>query len=112
MLDHREGSSTHRSLAILRLIDPRVVYTVDEPEDTMFNPRSHISFDEFIGWSNLVVALVAGEAVCHAFFTRTVNINNRSSFSVDESRSMTRQTFISNLSNVSTSVDESGGFPL
>ena len=45
-LDRREDGLTHRSLAVARPIDPRVVRVVDELEDPMLYQRSHAFFPE------------------------------------------------------------------
>ena len=47
-LDRREDGLTHRSLAVARPIDPRVVRVIDGPELTMFDQRSHTLFTEFV----------------------------------------------------------------
>ena len=47
-LDRREDGLTHRSLAVARPIDPRVMRVVDGPEDPMLDQRSHAAFPEFL----------------------------------------------------------------
>jgi hypothetical protein len=47
-LDRGEDGFTHRSLAVSRPIDPRVMRVIDGPELTMFDKRSYALFTEFI----------------------------------------------------------------
>ncbi len=47
-LDRREDGLTHRSLAVSRPIDPRVMRVVNGPADVMLNQRSHVLFTQFL----------------------------------------------------------------